>query len=105
MATKKSVIMQMVELVGELPSLWKGKEITDSISSPIPSDQLENPVFNPAALQEWLEDLYFDPDRTPEFTKEEIVRIGNFIRLLMRLEPAERISAKEAASRWEGIFE
>jgi hypothetical protein len=56
------------------------------------------------SLQEWLEELYFDSDRPSEFTKKEIKEIGELIRNLMRLEPSERISAKEASHRWANIF-
>lgn len=46
-------------------------------------------------LQEWLEDMYFDGERNEDLTKEDIVRLGQIIGKLLRLESSTRVSARE----------
>ena len=46
-------------------------------------------------LQDWLEEVYFDSDRDKSFTREDICKIGELLRKLLRLEPSKRASARE----------
>lgn len=52
----------------------------------------ENPNLT---LQGWLEESYFDGVRNEELTREDIVKVGELIRRLMRLEPSKRASVQE----------
>ena len=46
-------------------------------------------------LQQWLEEVYFDGEVQADFSREDIQSLGRVIGKLLRLEPAERASAKE----------
>ena len=46
-------------------------------------------------LQEWLEDMYFDGERREDLAGEDIAKLGQIIRKLLRFEPSARASARE----------
>lgn len=46
-------------------------------------------------LQEWLEEVYFDGRRTPDLTREDIMRLGEMIGSLLCFEPSARASARQ----------
>ena len=48
-----------------------------------------------STLQEWLEEMYFDGERKEDLTKEDIVKLGQIIRRLLRFEPSSRASVKD----------
>jgi hypothetical protein len=46
-------------------------------------------------LQEWLEEMYFDGERNEDLTREDILKIGELVRKMLRFEPSMRVSARE----------
>lgn len=84
MATKQSLISQMIEEIGPLPRRWQSKLDTDTLET-----QLDDVV----TLEQWMLELYFDSHKTPQFTELQIMSWAELIRKLMKFEPAERMSA------------
>lgn len=52
----------------------------------------EDPPF---LLQQWLEEIYFDPDRNADFTKQDITRVGDLVASMLKFEPSAKAQAKE----------
>ncbi|KAI1279500.1 kinase-like domain-containing protein [Xylaria sp. FL0933] len=75
----------------ELPGRWQEK--LQSLK-----DGLPDVADSPMGLQQWLEEVYFLPERHPEFTQQDIAKIGELVRRLLRLEPSLRSSAKDIAN-------
>lgn len=71
----------------EMPDLWL-KE-WQAINKTKSSDN------QPSTLQEWLEEVYFDPDRNSEFTKQDIIRVAYLVSRMLKLKPSSRAQAKE----------
>lgn len=46
-------------------------------------------------LQEWLEEVYFDDQPSPDLTREDIVRLGHVVGRLLHFEPSARASARQ----------
>ena len=46
-------------------------------------------------LQGWLEELYFDGERNEDLTRGVIVKVGELVGSMLRLEPSSRASVKE----------
>ncbi|KAK7721434.1 hypothetical protein SLS63_009548 [Diaporthe eres] len=44
---------------------------------------------------EWLEEVYFDPDRNSEFTKQDIIRVAYLVSRMLKFKPSSRAQAKE----------
>ena len=52
-------------------------------------------------LHSWLEEVYFDSNKKPEFTKNDIKRAAELIARLMRFEPLLRATPNEIlAESW-----
>lgn len=49
----------------------------------------------PCTLQQWLEDVYFDNERHPEFSKQDIREKPRLVERLLKFEPSSRASAGE----------
>lgn len=47
------------------------------------------------ALQEWLEEMYFDGERKADLTREDIVELGRVVQRLLRIEPSARASVRD----------
>lgn len=99
----------MLELFTEpLPDrwqeIWKTMKVTEDVS-----------WINetPLTLEQWLEEIYFDEERVTEFTKEDIDKIGELVRRMMRYEPSSRALAhqilddpwfeRERKRAWKGM--
>ncbi|KAI9701737.1 MAG: hypothetical protein M1820_006365 [Bogoriella megaspora] len=95
MATKETLIVQMIESIGQLPPMWQDK---------LPPNLPENPQNDGSSIQEWLRELIFDSDLPPNYTGEEVEDVGSLIGQLMRFNPYERISAEEACRKWSTYF-
>lgn len=88
MLTPETLIPQMIEFCkDDMPDLWlkKWREMNKTKSS---DDQ-------PCTLQKWLEEVYFDPDRKAEFTKQDIIRVGYLVSRMLKFKPSSRAQAKE----------
>ncbi|KAK9369431.1 kinase-like domain-containing protein, partial [Lipomyces kononenkoae] len=86
--TPTTLVGQMREMASDaLPERWQDsyKKMGDRITGEIPGP----------ALQEWLEEMYFDCERNEDLTKEDIVKLGQIIGKLLRFEPSTRASARE----------
>ncbi|KAJ0109932.1 hypothetical protein J7T55_014734 [Diaporthe amygdali] len=58
----------------------------------------EDPPF---LLQQWLEEISFDPNRNAEFTKQYITRVGDLVASMLKFEPSAKAQAKEVlAGSW-----
>lgn len=44
-------------------------------------------------LQQWLEGLYFDDEKTVDFTRKDITELGALLRRLLRFDPSARSTA------------
>ncbi|OAX84919.1 CMGC/SRPK protein kinase [Emergomyces africanus] len=81
---------QMQELASDdLPERWQG--IWDTMNTE-DSRATEKTGSN---LQEWLEEVYLDGMESPDFTREDIVRLGQIIGKLLQFEPSARASARQ----------
>ncbi|KAI1130751.1 kinase-like domain-containing protein [Nemania abortiva] len=94
MSTPATLISQMIQFsTDELPERWQAKWQL------IQDKQVQYDDDDPTrTLQEWLEEVYFDTQRRCELTKQDIDKIGELVRLLLRWEPARRSSAKDIAN-------
>ncbi|TRX97280.1 hypothetical protein FHL15_002074 [Xylaria flabelliformis] len=92
MITPASLMSQMIQFsTDELPDRWEAK--WQNMKKKLSHDDEE-----PCTLQEWLEEVYFDPDRRCELTKQDIAKIYDLVRRLLRFEPSLRSTAKDIAN-------
>ena len=78
----------MLEVTSEaLPERWLG--LWEAMGGGVGAESLG------PGLQEWLEDVYFDGERREDLTGEDIAKLGQIIRKLLRFEPSARASASE----------
>ncbi|KZF25835.1 kinase-like protein [Xylona heveae TC161] len=83
-----SLVSQMLETTGEdLPERWK------------PTWHIMNGI-NPNAesgitLQDWLEEVYFHDGKKVDFGKEDILKLGKLVHIMLRFEPPARASARD----------
>ncbi|KAF5989670.1 CMGC/SRPK protein kinase [Fusarium bulbicola] len=85
MLTSPMLVQQMIELIDDhLPSRWhlKWQELRSKAS-----DEEDN-----WTLQSWMEEIYFDKGKHPEFTGDEVRAAAKLIARLMRFEPSLRAS-------------
>ncbi|KAF5645960.1 CMGC SRPK kinase [Fusarium tjaetaba] len=83
MSTPPILVQQMIELIDdELPSRWKVKWREMESEAVYDEDNW--------TLQSWMEEVYFDNDKHPEFTREEIRAMAKLIARLMKFEPSLR---------------
>ncbi|RDW61130.1 uncharacterized protein DSM5745_10628 [Aspergillus mulundensis] len=89
--TPKLLVDQMQELTNEpLPERWQG--LWETMSGDVTTEGSK------IRLQEWLQEMYFDGERNTDLSGDDIVRLGNIIQKLLRLEPSARASAREILS-------
>ncbi|KAI4716975.1 kinase-like protein [Aureobasidium sp. EXF-10727] len=92
MAQKEDVLQQIADLIGEPPERWqpewKAMPKWDQVSG-------EDPVYT---LEEWLDLTYFDDNKRPDFTREEIKQFGEMIRGPLQWEPSVRSSVADILS-------
>ncbi|KAM5376126.1 hypothetical protein ACJA88_007237 [Fusarium oxysporum] len=94
MLTPPMLVQQMIELIDdELPSRWQVKwQETKREASQEKDDW---------TLQSWMEEVSFDDDKPPEFTRREIRVVAKLIARLMRFEPSTRATPSELlADSW-----
>jgi serine/threonine-protein kinase SRPK3 len=46
-------------------------------------------------LLEWLEEIYFDEERTHDLTQDDILKVGKLVQSMLKFEPSRRASATE----------
>jgi serine/threonine protein kinase len=87
-ATPTSIAEEMLESTDDdLPQRWHEKYRT--MNSEWTGEKPEN------RLQGWLEEIYFDERKRQDFTRQDIVKVGNLVRRLLRFEPSTRASVDE----------
>ncbi|KAI0855953.1 kinase-like domain-containing protein [Xylaria cubensis] len=92
MITPAGLISQMIQFsTDEFPDRWEAK--WQNMKKTLSHGDEE-----PCTLQEWLEEVYFDPDRRCELTKQDIAKIGDLVRRLLKFEPSLRSTAKDIAN-------
>ncbi|KAF2628840.1 kinase-like protein [Macroventuria anomochaeta] len=88
MTTPTILVRQMLEMASdELPERWQAKWRVMEAASPG-----EESVYS---LQAWLEEMYFDGERSEDLSREDILRVGALIRSMLRFEPCARASSKD----------
>ncbi|KAF5672850.1 CMGC SRPK kinase [Fusarium circinatum] len=83
MLTPPMLVQQMIELIDDdLPSRWhlKWQEMRSKASN-------EEDTWT---LQSWMEEVYFDKDKHPDFTRDEFRAAAKLIARLMKFEPSLR---------------
>ncbi|KAF2023257.1 kinase-like protein [Setomelanomma holmii] len=87
MTTPAILVRQMLETVSDnLPDRWQNE--WRAMNGTLTSDK------STCFLQSWLEEMYFDGERSEDMSREDIVRVGVLIGSMLRLEPSARASAK-----------
>lgn len=87
MTTPAILVRQMLETVSDnLPDRWQNE--WRAMNGTLSSDK------STCSLQSWLEEMYFDGERSEDMSREDIVRVGVLIGSMLRLEPSARASAK-----------
>ncbi|EGC43880.1 protein kinase [Histoplasma capsulatum var. duboisii H88] len=88
--TPAILVGQMREMASDdIPERWQG--IWDTMNTG-DGRATENTGSN---LQEWLEEVYFEGLKSPDLTREDIVRLGQIIGKLLKFEPSARASARQ----------
>jgi serine/threonine-protein kinase SRPK3 len=88
LASRKSVVEDMLESTDDdLPERWHEKY--RAIVGEWTGEKPEN------RLQGWLEEVYFDERKRQDFTRQDIVKVGDLVRRLLRFEPSTRASVDE----------
>ncbi|EON65280.1 CMGC/SRPK protein kinase [Coniosporium apollinis CBS 100218] len=82
MTTKEILVSEMIQFVGELPERWQRKWALMEKEESTDPDGL--------TLQLWLEEVYFDDEKTADFTREDIRELGALLRKLLRFQPTAR---------------
>ena len=88
MTTPTILVREMLEMASdELPERWQ--QIWRVMDSASPGEK------SGYTLQEWLEEMYFDGERNEDLTREDILKVGELVRRMLRFEPSLRASARE----------
>lgn len=88
MTTPTILVRQMLEMASDgLPERWQQK--WPAMDSESPGEK------SGYTLQEWLEEMYFDGERNEDLTREDILKVGELVRRMLRFEPSLRASARE----------
>ena len=88
MTTPTILVRQMLEMTSdEMPERWQ--QTWRSMDSASPGEK------SGYMLQEWLEEMYFDRERNEDLTREDILKVGELVRRMLRFEPSVRASARE----------
>lgn len=88
MVEPASLVGQMLDTTGdELPARWQSawQAISTAQFSGEPGQ----------TLQDWLEEVYFDTEEDTDFTKDDIAKVGDLVRSMLRLEPGARASVSQ----------
>ncbi|KAG7407039.1 Serine/threonine-protein kinase SRPK [Fusarium oxysporum f. sp. rapae] len=94
MLTPPMLVQQMVELIDdELPSRWQ--ETWQETEREALQEE------DAWTLQSWMEEVYFDNDKPPEFTRRELRAVAKLIARLMRFEPSIRATPSEGGNESE----
>ncbi|KAI1178993.1 kinase-like protein [Nemania sp. FL0916] len=99
---------QMIEyLAEELPDRWQAKwqamqvklqEMKEKQAQHYTDHDGDDDADSPHTLQECLERAYYFDERRRELTEQDLAKIGDLVRRLLRWEPADRSSAKDIAN-------
>ena len=88
MTTPTILVRQMLEIASDgLPERWQ--QTWHAMDSASPGEK------SGYTLQEWLEEMYFDGERNEDLTREDILKVGELVRRMLRFEPFMRASARE----------
>ncbi|KAI0502815.1 kinase-like domain-containing protein [Xylaria bambusicola] len=92
MLTRAILVSEMMEFCGELPDRWREKLDTIGVGRTEPVSDA------PCTLLDWLQDIYFDDNKTPGFTRQDIAKVCELVTRMLKFEPSSRASAKEITS-------
>ncbi|VUC36442.1 unnamed protein product [Clonostachys rosea] len=88
MLTTPILVQQMMEFATDvLPPRWelKWKAMAENLSREEES----------LTLHQWLEEVYFDGNKHPEFSVEDIAKVAELISKMLRFEPSKRATASQ----------
>lgn len=95
MITEPDLIGQMLDRSNDvLPDRWRSKW-TEMLRRSTDPEKAFAASTGPS-LQEWLETVYFDERNEIDLSRENIRMVGDLVRKLLRFEPGERWSARQA---------
>ncbi|KAI0867389.1 kinase-like domain-containing protein [Hypoxylon argillaceum] len=96
MLTPGTLISQMEELAADkLPERWAKRANClrePSVGSGQTGDE-HGKTASTNALQQWLEEVYFDENKRAELSPEDVRELGKVIRKMLRFEPSSRSTA------------
>jgi hypothetical protein len=82
------LVRQMLEVASdELPERWQAQ--WHKMDAASPGEE------SPCSLQSWLEEMYFDEERSADLSRADILRVGALVRKMLWFEPRDRMPAKE----------
>lgn len=88
MTTPTILVRQMLEMCSDgLPERWQHSWY--AMDSRAPGEK------SGYTLQEWLEEMYYNGERNEDLTREDILKVGELVRGMLRLEPSTRTSARD----------
>ncbi|KAF2449339.1 kinase-like protein [Karstenula rhodostoma CBS 690.94] len=88
MTTPTILVRQMLELASdELPERWQ--EQWRNMEAASPGEE------SACSLQGWLDEMYFDGERSEDLSRGDILQVGALIHRMLWFEPRDRASAKE----------
>ena len=90
------LMRQMKELATDrVPERWIARSNRLKASLGEHDTRSEDPAepVNDQALQQWLEEVYFDEEKTAELSREELQKVGDLMRQMLWLEPSRRATA------------
>ncbi|KAF1971302.1 kinase-like protein [Bimuria novae-zelandiae CBS 107.79] len=88
MITPIVLVRQILEQASDgLPERWQQKWREMGSTSP--------GEMSGYTLQGWLEEMYFDEERNEDLSREDISKVGELVRRMLRFEPSNRASASE----------
>lgn len=88
MINRSILVGQMLDTTGEeLPERWRSAwRAMESVKARGASGQ---------SLEVWLEEVYYDGEREVDLTREDVIKVGQLVRRMLRLEPSARASARQ----------
>ncbi|PGH28484.1 CMGC/SRPK protein kinase [[Emmonsia] crescens] len=90
LTTPTILVGQMQQMTSDdLPERWQG--IWDTMNA----GDIRITENTGPNLHEWLEEVYFEDLKSPDLTREDIVRLGQIIGKLLQFEPSARASARQ----------
>lgn len=76
----------------QLPERWR--EQARQLKGPSPVPTKEEATEDGYTLQTWLEEVYFEEGKENELGSEDIRKVGDLVKTMLRFEPSSRATAQ-----------